>query len=169
VLAEGPLRRVVAIDGVVWIEENAEALERSRSGIVGWLARALAGFGRPQPELRCHPAIADARDPPWRPVAYADRSSGWFWFAPSHATPLERVVPRIVPARRFALGGIRWGFDLAWDGGAIRIGLAPARASTDPRPPEELLQLARALHRSGFATPAVPERQYQKRPRSRAR
>jgi hypothetical protein len=166
VLAEGPLRRVVSIDGVVWIEENAEALERSRSGFAGWLARVLARLGRAQPELQCHPPIAPGRDPRWRPVACADRTTGWFWFAPRRATPLKRVVPRIVPARGIAFGGMRWGFDLEWDGGAIRIGLAPARASADPQPPEELLQLARALHRSGFATPAVPHRPYPKRPRA---
>jgi len=165
-LAEGPLRRVISIAGVVWVEENAEALQRSRSGVLGWLSRMLGRVGRTRPELRCHPPIADARDPRWRPVACADRASGWFWFAPSRATPLERVVPRIVPSGRMASGGMRWGFDLAWDGGAIRIGLAPARAPSDPGPPEELLQLARALHRSGFATPVLPQRRYPRRPRS---
>jgi hypothetical protein len=167
------LRRVIAADSFVWIEENDDALARRRSSLLGRAMRLLSAVGRRPAELQPHEAIADANEPGWRRIACADRRSGWFWFAPSRATPLEAVVPRIVPLRPRWFGtSVRWGFDLAWDGGSMRIGLAPPDTSRHPRPPAELLELGRALHRSGFAAPRLPEHEEQRHswhPRSRPR
>lgn len=166
VLAEGPLRRVVTVERLVWIEENAPALVPAE----GFFDRVLARIGRSAPELRCHPAITDAIDPRWRPVACGDPTSGWFWFAPSRATPLEKVEPQIVRLRgSAAVGEMRWAFDLAWEAGSMRLGLSPACPDREPRPPLALVELARALHRVGFAAPMLPDRQQQEHTPPRVR
>jgi len=176
VLVAYGLRRVVLVDGLVWIEEDTKAITQLRRFAIAACVVAALGLGehmlRSDPKLlvplaalilfaifglkhlstfRGHRSIAPTAQEPWRRIGCGDPSSRWFWSKPRGAQPLASVYPRISRAGKFGHDWI-WTLELRWLDRGIRLGHASRERLFWGRGdvPPELLALAHALEQHGF-------------------